>query len=376
MMKKLLVVLLFTLGSSLITICKAQYTVLHNFNDTAGIDPIGSLIISGNKLYGMTPNGGPTNNGCVFCIDTNGNTFTDIFNFNWSNGSAPANSLTLIGSKLYGTTRDGGSYGFGCIFSLDDNGGGYSDMSDFNVSKGSEPYSNLTSLGGKFYGMTRYGGYNGDGCIFSIDTNGGGDRDLFDFSPITGQNPISGSLIFYNGSLFGMTTFGGTNGKGCVFSIDTSGSKFTDLFDFDGSNGKYPVSTLVLFRGSLYGMTSIGGLYGDGVIFKLHTNSVEGINELTLNKGGNVKVFPNPSNGLFQLQANSKQLMTNSSIEVYNMLGEKIYSKQFFPQGSIRTTLNSQLSIDISNNANGIYLYRVTSNSGELMGEGKLIIQR
>jgi hypothetical protein len=55
-------------------------------------------------------------------------------------------------------------------------------------------------------------------------------------------------------------------------------------------------------------------------------------------------------------------------VEVYDILGEKVYS-QFNNQ---QTTFN----IDLSNQPNGVYFYRVISEDGNLFGEGKLIIQK
>jgi hypothetical protein len=56
-----------------------------------------------------------------------------------------------------------------------------------------------------------------------------------------------------------------------------------------------------------------------------------------------------------------------SLVEIYNELGQKIYS-QF-------SILNSQFSINISNQPGGIYFYRVTTEQGELVGSGKLITE-
>jgi len=82
----------------------------------------------------------------------------------------------------------------------------------------------------------------------------------------------------------------------------------------------------------------------------------------------NISVCPNPSNGQFTFVITSEAKQSLSIIEVCNVLGEKVYS-QFF-------TFNSPLSINISNQPNGIYLYRVITETGNLLGQGKLIIQK
>jgi mannan endo-1,4-beta-mannosidase len=84
------------------------------------------------------------------------------------------------------------------------------------------------------------------------------------------------------------------------------------------------------------------------------TTSVTGFN--SINNDNNIAVYPNPSsNGVYniELKVNSEQL----KVEVYNMLGEKIYSAPF-------TIYNSQFTINLSNSPTGIYILRVESANG------------
>lgn len=57
------------------------------------------------------------------------------------------------------------------------------------------------------------------------------------------------------------------------------------------------------------------------------------------------------------------------SVEIYNMLGEKVYSSQFAGN-------NSQLTVDLINQSSGIYLCRVLTKTGALISKGKFIIQK
>ncbi len=78
----------------------------------------------------------------------------------------------------------------------------------------------------------------------------------------------------------------------------------------------------------------------------------------------NIKLYPNPSDGKFTIE--SSIASGQSSLEIYNMLGEKIYT----------STMNtSSTQINLGKNATGIYLYRVLTEKGELLGEGKFVIQ-
>lgn len=92
-----------------------------------------------------------------------------------------------------------------------------------------------------------------------------------------------------------------------------------------------------------------------------------GINQVA-DPNTNVLVCPNPSNGIFNVLVNSKLPLPNEmQIAVYNMLGEKIYS--------IINISNSMFTINMSSRPAGIYLYRITNESGALINEGKIVIQ-
>ncbi|HTB30835.1 MAG TPA: T9SS type A sorting domain-containing protein, partial [Bacteroidia bacterium] len=77
----------------------------------------------------------------------------------------------------------------------------------------------------------------------------------------------------------------------------------------------------------------------------------------------NITLYPNPNSGQFTIQssAGSGQL----SVEIYNMLGEKLYLQL--------STFNSQLSIDISSQPNGIYLIRILNKDGTLVSQKKVV---
>ncbi len=90
-----------------------------------------------------------------------------------------------------------------------------------------------------------------------------------------------------------------------------------------------------------------------------------GLNQLGITND-ELRIIPNPNNGIFQI-ASSHQLLANSRIEIYNMLGQKVYSHY-------QITKSSNYQIDLSNQPSGVYLYRVVSPQGENMAEGKFII--
>ncbi len=257
------------------------YSVIHNFTNTTtdGDGPIGSLTLSGGVLYGMAHGGGLYNEGIIFSVNTDGSSFADIHDFSLaaSDGRYPTGgTLVISGSAMYGMTTYGGSPDYGIVFSMNINGSGFSDLHQFTgaTNDGALPYGSVTLIGSVLYGMTEYGGANNNGMVFSINNDGSGFTDLHDFTGSTtdGSYPI-GSLTDNGGVLMGITANGGTSGEGVIFSMNTNGSSFTDLYNFDGyPNGSYPLGQLVISGSTMYGVTNGGGADGEGVLFSVSTS--------------------------------------------------------------------------------------------------------
>ena len=88
-----------------------------------------------------------------------------------------------------------------------------------------------------------------------------------------------------------------------------------------------------------------------------------------------IRVFPNPSNGMFTIAVESEKLKVESTVEVYNMLGQKVYAAPLNPP--IRGTSSTTISLPNGEGRGGagIYLYRITSPDRELVSQGKLVIE-
>jgi uncharacterized repeat protein (TIGR03803 family) len=235
-------------------------STLYNF--TGGNDgayPSGSLIMSGTVLYGMTPQGGANSNGNIFSFDTSTSTFLTLYSF----------SSAGDGSSPYGMTSQGGANGVGTIFSFNTNTSTFSNLYSFTGGNdGAYPYGSLIISGTTLYGMNYQGGASGGGTIFSFNTNTSAFSTLYSFTGGNdGENP-QGSLILSGTNLYGLTTTGGANGYGTIFSVDTSNSALTALYSFsNGSDGGNPEGSLILSGATLYGMCSYGGSARDGTVF-------------------------------------------------------------------------------------------------------------
>lgn len=66
-------------------------------------------------------------------------------------------------------------------------------------------------------------------------------------------------------------------------------------------------------------------------------------------------VFPNPSTGIFRLELHNEQLTSSKlTVDIYNALGEKVYST--FHIGS-----ESSFDVDLSHQAKGLYFIKLSS---------------
>jgi hypothetical protein len=92
-----------------------------------------------------------------------------------------------------------------------------------------------------------------------------------------------------------------------------------------------------------------------------------GINDLN-NGSSPLTLYPNPNDGCFTLE-NGKLTGERGPIklEIYNVLGEKIYTQPFI--------LHFPVILNLSNEPSGIYFYRAIEENGNLLGDGKFVIQ-
>jgi len=262
---------LFAIGTG-----QAQYKDLFDFNGTNGAQCNGAITLSNNDsiLYGMTLQGGSNGDGLIFSVHNDGTGYFELLDCHDNYGENPPGSLILSGNTLYGMANAGGATFQGIIFSLHTDSTGFTDLHDFNGTTGEWPNGSLILVGNTLYGLATSGGIgpgNGYGCVFSVDTSGLVYKDLYNFTGSDGNRPY-GSLLFSNNVLYGTTFQGGANNDGVIFSINPDGSGYKDLFDFNGTNGKNPYCTLALSGNVLYGTTHTGGANNYGSIFSIHTD--------------------------------------------------------------------------------------------------------
>ncbi len=164
-------------------------------------------------------------------------------------------------------------------------------------------------------------------------------------------------------------------GKGTVVANAAGG---TPAYHYTWSNGTSTVGTLKTetFLNGSYTVSvtdnhSCPSATASITISGCPTIRMEGMEKPDTSDNGslaNIKVYPNPSKGIFTFDYVRAQNFEPGEIEIYNILGEKVYSS-FNIQ-------NPTFNIDLSSKSNGVYFYRVIANNTNILGEGKLVIQK
>ncbi|HSY77505.1 MAG TPA: T9SS type A sorting domain-containing protein, partial [Bacteroidia bacterium] len=201
---------------------------------------------------------------------------------------------------------------------------------------------------------------------------------------------------------------GGANNQGGLYRTTNRGTSWTKIVNSTMNNvgdtsSCFSVSFDPINKGAAYMTTETGGLYyttnisaavpvfnqvtsypfhqptrvffnpyiktdvwvnsqGNGL--EMGSTLLTGMNSISNSNSASVSVYPNPNKGGFRIMNNESEI---TNLEVYNVLGEMVYSR----------VLNSGVNqLNMANEENGVYLYRVLSKTGELLGTGKVVIEK
>jgi uncharacterized repeat protein (TIGR03803 family) len=278
-------------------------------------------------LYGVTRSGGENGTGTVFRIALDGTLFKTLHEFGEitsedddpltknADGAYPLGTLVARNGYLYGTTSRGGANGRGTVFRLKKNGSEFQVLHIFtNITDedddddtvptnedGAAPLAGLLYVeeDGLLYGVTSVGGENGTGTVFSITPAGSELTEfntLHDFGTKLGSQPAATPILGDDGLLYGTTSSGGTNQEGdttsfgTIWSMPRDGTPFRKIFSFDGTTGSGPNSAMLQLNSSIFvGTTGGGGRCGEGTVFRLDLtgDTIEGDTTCGDTGGGN-----------------------------------------------------------------------------------------
>ena len=257
-------------------------TVLYSFAGGSGDGdaPNGLLQDSDGHFYGTASVGGPTNEGVVFRLTSNG-TETLLHSFPVNSGiqfqgRASAGLLRASDGNLYGVTVSGGTSNEGVVYRLTPDGDQSIVYSFSGSPDGTNPIGPLVHDGtGNLYGVTNHGGTSNTGTIFKVTTSGV-ETVLHSFTGVDGAFPLCGLTVGSDGNFYGAVFEGGSTGHGTIYKITPTGA-FTLLYTFKGapSDGNAPNVLMGASEGNFYGTTLEGGAFNEGTIFKVTPTGVE-----------------------------------------------------------------------------------------------------
>jgi uncharacterized repeat protein (TIGR03803 family) len=364
-----------------------------SFNGTNGQSPWGAMVMSGNgKLYGLTVDGGSSGLGTVYEFDPETGTCVKKADFDGTaKGAHPWGSMVLASNgKFYGMTLQGGANDNGVLFEFDPTSGILTKKKDFSSIGISGVFGTLCpASNGKFYGVGETGGTSDRGTIFEYDVTTSQLVKVYDFTSSTVGDHPEGSLIEgTSGKLHGTTYFGGTQNLGVLYEYDLTAKTVTKKVDFTGANGASPNSSLMkAANGKLYGVTSAGGSAGKGVLFEYNpatgqytkkidftgpngaspdfthlteVRDLSGVGNLISQE--NLILFPNPCDASLTLMLELPDV-SKLSIRLINVLGKTVFMcDPLVSPGTFRK------NIDMSELPSGVYFVNVTA--------GKQVINR
>ncbi len=288
---------LFVLGFALSQPAQAQqYNVIHEFTGEADGDMPGELTMDrAGNLYGSAQQDLRGEAGVVFEMKALGAgwIFAPLYTFQGqADGSDPGPVIFGPDGNLYGATQSGGScqssiYGCGTVFKLSPPPSScraafcaWRKTNLYDLAGGMDGAGPVGPLAfgpdGSIYGVTRFGGAYGDGTVYKLTPANGGWTESVLHAFAGGNDgiyPSDGVTLDQAGNLYGVTEMGGSNLAGVVYEVSPSGAGWTEavLHVFgSGSDGDYPLGGLIFdASGNLYGTTASGPGNGGGVAFTL-----------------------------------------------------------------------------------------------------------
>jgi hypothetical protein len=330
------------------------YIADYSNNRIRKVDASGIIsTIAGNGAFGYSGDGGPATsaqlaNPASIVIDKSGNMYiADLGNYRIREINSAGIISTIAGNGIQSYAGDGGAATAAELYwpngvTIDTAGNVF--IADYGI--GRIRKINKSGIISNFAGNGTLG-FKGDGGAATS-------AELAALGSIS--TDISGEVYIAD---YGNQRIRKVDLKGVISTIVGTGK-----MGYSGDGG--PATLAELNEPQDVAVDYIGNVYiadyGNGRIRKLILTT--GLIEFTSNQE-TIKLFPNPNNGQFTIQ--SSVVNGNSVVEVYNMLGEKVYSQLIIS--------NSQLTINLGSQPAGVYLYRVITENGNFVADGKFVIQ-
>jgi Secretion system C-terminal sorting domain len=204
---------------------------------------------------------------------------------------------------------------------------------------------------------------NSSGNLYGLQWDNSLQKVYFDSINIANGNTTIINSIPSIGPNYWYSTFNEINKQYTFVSTASNNNQY--LYTINAINGNVISNPPYPVFASPYNLVEFKYDNSSGNLYALHwgQNSELITNIEDSNQNSEVIIFPNPTSGKFTIQSTNVKVLR---IEIYNILGEMVYSKQADRQQSNE--------IDISFNTAGIYFIGIQTSEGKL--NKKIILKK
>ncbi len=251
---------------------------------TSIIKTTDNRIVYGNRIH--------QGNGNLIEYDINTQATSELLGTNFgTDGKTPNKMIKSSTGIIYGVTADNFTTTYDDkLFSFDPSTNQYNVLLDFAPEPtfiyGNNPVNLIETDNGLIYIYTSFGALaSQQGCLIEYDPSTGNHQLAHEFSDLYDGNTIGEYVELFekDNVIYGIKRWGGNNVlyKGTIFSYNTLTHTYSVLYESDDlvDTGAY----LLTSQDIIYGVTSTGGTNGNGYVFSydIQTNQFSVIENIT-----------------------------------------------------------------------------------------------
>ncbi len=267
--------------------------------------------------------------------------------------------------NLMGMSTNDGPNGNGFIYKLQN--GNLQHVYDFmsTDNNGKYPIDGLVEFNGLYYGVTTEGGTNNTGTLFTYNYTTNTITVVHNFDKNKGFNPGS-NLCLYNNKFYGYYMFNKLGQcRGTFYEFDPSTSSFRTLYEITDPNEGTCATNIIIKNNILYGTFLHGGTNGNGTLFSLDLASLAYTVLHNFDNSEGKSVFANPvfyNNALYGITTSGYPPNNNMYIYKYNLSNDVFEIINDFSSVSLGYGAGGHIVLD-----NGI-IYGTTNDTGNYTG--------
>lgn len=311
------------------------YTPPTDTTTTPPDPPVGDTIGHSISLWGLSQSGGASGRGSMYIINADGTGYKRIMSFNTTTGESPMGELCKApNGKLYGIANGQSGIGGGSIFSYDPVINTFKKIIDLTTPEVIYTQASFTLApdGLLYFSASVNNGANGY-YIFSFNTATEELKKEKQVSDISIAN-YSKFLVAKDKKLYALSTSGGPNYKGSIYSYDPPTKTLTKLYDFNGTDGEGPQSCMFeASDGNFYGTTSEGGIQNRGVMFRFNpaTKAYTKLVDFNGNNGQSIKsIFVQSGNKLYNTSQTGGGSNSTGLLFSYDIVASQFKVEHYF----------------------------------------------